>query len=123
MTKEYLRYAAKLLRITKQLIKVLDLLPTQWSTPVHLKADKETVLPGLFKFLKNIFKVIAHLFFFYLLSFMLLHIEGHSFGIDRDNKITHNFLVDDLKLYSRNAKTSKKRLDLVTTFQQHHNDI
>ena len=46
------------------------------------------------------------------LSFMLLKIKGHSFGVDRDDNMTRNFLVDDLKLYSENVNTQKKRLDL-----------
>ena len=49
---------------------------------------------------------------------MLLNIEGHSFGVDRDNNITYNFLVDDRQLYSRNFNTWKNRLDLWVLYQR-----
>ena len=34
------------------------------------------------------------------------------------NNVTHNFLVDDLKLYTSSINTAKKQLHLVTTFSK-----
>ena len=37
---------------------------------------------------------------------------------DRNSNISHNFFVDDLKLYTSYIKILKKQLDLVTTFSK-----
>ena len=51
---------------------------------------------------------------------MLGKLKGYSYGNDRRKTITHNFFVDDLKLYSSTINVAKKQLDLVTQFS---NDI
>ena len=33
---------------------------------------------------------------------MLRNIKGYSYGIEKNNDITHNFFVDDLKWYASN---------------------
>ena len=47
---------------------------------------------------------------------MLGQLKGYSFGDDRKSKITHNVIVDDLKLFASNESDIKKLLDLGTTF-------
>jgi len=47
-------------------------------------------------------------------------LKGYAAGKDRNVNITHNFFVDDLKLYSSTLNGIKKQLDLVTTYS---NDI
>ena len=49
---------------------------------------------------------------------MLGQLKGYSFGDDRKWKVTHNFFVDDLKLFASNEINIKKLLDLVMTFSQ-----
>ena len=44
--------------------------------------------------------------------------KGYSYGTDRNSNITHNFFVDDFKLYATNINILKKQLDLVTTFSK-----
>ena len=46
--------------------------------------------------------------------------KGYSYGKSRNHTLTHNFFVDDLKLYASSISILKKQLDLVTTFS---NDI
>ena len=68
-------------------------------------------------FLMESFKVIAFQFSISSLnpaSYMLGKLKGYNFGNDRQKTITHNFFVDDLKLYSSTINVAKKQLDLVT---------
>ena len=39
-----------------------------------------------------------------------------TFANERNNNLTHNFFVDDFKLYASNINILKKQLDLVTTY-------
>ena len=49
---------------------------------------------------------------------MLKNLKGYSYGAERNSNTTHNFFVDDLKLYASNINILKKQLDLVPTFSQ-----
>ena len=49
---------------------------------------------------------------------MLGQLKGYFFGDDGKSKVTHNFFVDDLKLFASNEIDIKKLLDLVTTFSR-----
>ena len=49
---------------------------------------------------------------------MFEQLKGYSFGDDCKSKVTHNFFVDDLKLFASNEIDIKKLLDLVTTFSR-----
>ena len=48
-------YLKKLLKLMEQVIKTMDHLTIQWSTTVHLKAEKETAFSSVSKFLKKNF--------------------------------------------------------------------
>ena len=52
------------------------------------------------------------------LSFMLINLKGYSYGTDRNSNITHNFFVDDLKLYTSNINILKELLYLVNAFSK-----
>ena len=50
------------------------------------------------------------------LSFVLRNLKRYQYGTKKNSNVTHNFFVDDLKLYANNINTTKKLLDLITTF-------
>ena len=50
------------------------------------------------------------------LSFLLLNLKVHECGTKRNNTITHNVSVDDLKLYANNINSMKMLFDLITKF-------
>ena len=51
------------------------------------------------------------------LSFLLIKLKGYSLGTGNNQiNVTHNFFVDDLKLYGSTLDIIKRQLDLVTTF-------
>ena len=52
------------------------------------------------------------------LSFLLRNLKGYQYGTEKNSNVTHNFFVDDLKLYANNISTTKKLLDLITTFSK-----
>ena len=51
---------------------------------------------------------------------LLQNLKGYSYGKSRNHTLTHNFFVDDLKLYPSSISILKKQLDHVTIFS---NDI
>ena len=90
---------------------------------LHLKGKNETLTSDAIKFLKGIFQgdslsVLLFILTVNPLSFMLRNIKGYSYWIKRANDITHNFFVDDLKLYACNINITKKQLDLLTTISE-----
>ena len=52
------------------------------------------------------------------LSFLVRDLKGYQYGTKKNSNVTHNFLNDDLKLYANNISTTKKLLDLITTFSK-----
>ena len=49
---------------------------------------------------------------------MLGKLKGYNYGNKRRKTVTHNFFVDDLKLYGSIINVTKKQLDLVTQFSK-----
>ena len=95
----------------------------QWGTVLHLLRKNVTIISDVIKFLKGIFQgdslsVLLFILTVNPLSFMLRNLKGYSYGNDRNSNISHNFFVDDLKLYTSYIKILKKQLDLVTTFSK-----
>ena len=52
------------------------------------------------------------------LSFLLQKLKGYSYGKNRNDTLTQNFFVDDLKLHASSISILKKQLDLVTKFSK-----
>ena len=49
---------------------------------------------------------------------MLTKEKGYLLGKQKIVKHTHNFFVDDLKLFATNRATLMKQLDIITTFSE-----
>ena len=109
---EWLIYALQLAKLPKQFIKAIKHLTTQWCAARHLKGENETITSDAIRFLKGVFQgdslsVLLFILTVNLLSFVLRNIKGYSYGIEKTNDITHNFFVDDLKLYPSNINITK----------------
>ena len=52
------------------------------------------------------------------LSFLLHKLQGYACVKDKNYHATHDLFIDDLKLYGSSIITTKKQLDLVTTFSK-----
>ena len=78
----------------------------------------------MIKFLKGIFQgdsFSVSLFVICLnpLSFLLKRVKDYALGQGRSMHHTHNFFVNDLKLYARTTISIKKQLDIITTFSKY----
>ena len=94
-----------------------------WATIVILKRTNQTVKTDIITYFKGIFQgdslsVILFTLSVDPISFMITRLRGYAAGKDRKTNITHNFFVDDLKLYSSTINGVKKQLNLVTRFSQ-----
>ena len=120
---EWLIYALKLAKVPPQLVSSIEHLLTQWCTVVHLDGENESITTDIIHFLKGIFQgdslsVILFILTVNPLSFLLRNLKGYQYGTEKNSNVTHNFFVDDLKLYANNISTTKKLLDLITTFSK-----
>ena len=92
-----------------------------WHTFFNLQGKNELLMSELIRFLKGIFQgdsLFVLLFVLPLnpLSFMLRKEKVHLLGKWKIVKHTHNFFVDDLKLFATNRATLIKQLVYVTFF-------
>ena len=91
-----------------------------WKTKLQLNETHESIMTEIISFLKECFRVIAFWPFYSsfpwnLLSHLLKQLKGYASGNERNVYITHNFFVDNLKLYARTTNNLKKLPDIVTT--------
>ena len=100
---KWLIKALKLSKVPPILIKAIEHLITKWSTNVHLRTDKETIVTDEIKYLKGIFQgdslsVILFILCLNPLSFLLNKLNGYKMGNNgnRNRNITNLFFVDDL---------------------------
>ena len=52
------------------------------------------------------------------LSFLIHNLKSYQYGTKKKSNVTHNFFVDDLRLYANNVNITKKLLDLITAFSK-----
>ena len=111
----WLLQALKLAKVPGIIINAIKNFTESWYTILSLSSETETLTTELIKFVKGIFQgdsLSVMLFVLYLnpLSFLLNKCKGYSFGRARKLQHTHNFFVDDLKLYSQDLNSTKKQL-------------
>ena len=92
-------------------------------TIVHLNEENGSITTDIKQFLKGIFQgdslfVLLFILTVNPLSFLLRNLKAYQYGTEKNSNVTHNFFVDDLKLYANNINTKKRLLDLITTFSK-----
>ena len=122
----WLLQALKLAKVPGIITNAIKNLTKSWYTILTLPSETETLTPEPIKFLKGIFQgdsLSVMLFVLCLnpLSFLLSKCIGYSFGRAKQLQHTHNFFVDALKLYSQDLNSTKKQLDIITTFSRDTN--
>ena len=118
-----------LAKLPEDLIRAIEHLTSQWCTALQGKKKKkgrrgigeEVIVSDIIYFVKGIFQgdSLSVLLFILLvnpISFFLNKVQGYACGKHKNHNVTHNFFVDDLKLYASSINTAKKQLDLVTAF-------
>ena len=120
---EWLIQSLHLAKLPEDLIRAIEHLTSQWSTVLHLKGEEEVIVSDIMYFMKGIFQgdslsVLLFILSVNPLSFLLHTLQGYACGKCKNYNVTHNFFVDDLKLYASSVNTAKKQLDLVTEFSK-----
>ena len=83
----------------------------------------ESMTTEIIKFLKGIFQgdslsVLLFIISLNPLSFMLKKTKGYFIRDKTDINHTHNFFVDDLKVFAQTFSSIQKQLDIITTFSK-----
>ena len=115
--------ALKLTKLPEHRITAIKNLTESWYTRLHLQSTQESIISDLIKIKTGIYQgdslsVILFVLSLNPLSHMLKSTGGYTFGKERKHQHTHNFFVDDLKLYSTTMKSLKEQLNIVTTFSK-----
>ena len=117
----WLQQALKLAKVPGIIINAIKNLTKAWYSILTLSSETEILSTELIKFVKGIFQgdsLSVMLFVLCLnpISFLLNKCKDSSFGTGRKLQDTHNFFLDDLKLYSQDLNSTKKQLDIIATF-------
>jgi hypothetical protein len=119
----WLLHALKLAKIPEHLITAIKNLTESWYTVLNLKGENDNITSDLIKVTTGIYQgdslsVILFVLALNPLSHLLRPLKGYAYDKKRHHQHTHNFFVDDLKLYATNVVTVMKQLDIVTTFSR-----
>ena len=120
---EWLIKSFHLAKLREDLNRAIENLTSQWRNVLHLKGEEEVIVSDIIYFPQGIFQgdslsVLLFILSVNPLSFLLLKPQGCACGKHKNYNVTHNFFVDDLKLYASSINTAKKELDLVTAFSK-----
>ena len=119
---EWVIKSLHLAKLPEDLIRAIEHLTSQWSIVLQLKGEEEVIVSDIIHFVKGMFQG-NNLSILFILSvnsqsFLLHKLQGYACGKHKNCNVTHNFFVDDLKLYASSTNTAKKELDLVTEFSK-----
>lgn len=115
--------ALELAKVPDKIVNIIRSLTKIWSTQVHLSGETESIVTDPIHYKKGIFQgdslsVILFVLSVNPLSHLLNKMKGYAAGHDQSLNVTHNFFVDDLKLYAGTQSNLNKLLDIVTTFSK-----
>ena len=100
---DWMIQSLRLAKIPEKLVTAIETLTKQWTTIVQLQRGKSSITSDVINFSNGIFQgdsISVYFLYYDPLSYMLGKLKGYNYGNDRRKTTTHNFFVDDLKLYS-----------------------
>ena len=117
---KWLLYTLKLAKVPDYLITAIKNITESCYTKLHLYGKNANITRDLIKVPKGIYQgdslsVIPYVLSLNPLSHLLQSTKGYAYGKHRQHHHTHNFFVDDLKLYSGHINTLKYQLSIITT--------
>ena len=119
---EWLIKLVYLPKLLEDLFRGNEYLTSMWSTILHRKAEEEITVPDAVHSVKGVFQddILSVLLFILSvnpLSFLLHKLKGYT-SKHKNYNITHNFVINDLKLYGSSTNTANKQLDLATVLSK-----
>ena len=113
----------KLAKVPDYIINAIENLTQSRYTILHLNGNNENVASSFIKISKGIYQgdslsVMLFVISLNTLSYQLRMRKGYAYGKNRQYQHTHNFFVDDLKLFATNMNNIKCLLDIVTLFSK-----
>ena len=119
----WLIQALKLVKVTQKVVNAMETLTNPWYTILTISNRDESMKTEIIKFLKGIFQgdslsVLLFIISLNPLSFVLKKTKGYFIRDKTDINHTHNFFVDDLKVFAQTFSSIQKQLDIITTFSK-----
>lgn len=120
---QWLIRSLELAKVPDKIVNIVRKLNKIWSTQVHLQGETNQIITDTIHYKKGIFQgdslsVVLFVLSVNPLSHMLNKLNGYAAGQNKSLNITHNFFVDDLKLYAATQSNLYKLLSVVTTFSK-----
>ena len=120
---DWMIQSLRLAKIPEKLIAAIETLTKQWATIVELHGNQSSITSDVIdvsngNFQGDSISVLLFILSLNPLSYILGKLKGYNYGNKRRKTVTHNFFVDDLKLYGSTINVTKKQLDLVTQFSK-----
>ena len=101
----WLLHALKLGKLQNRLLTAIKNLTESWYTKLNLNGKGDSIVSNVIKIVRGIYQgdslsVILFVLALNPLSHLLRSKKGYAYGKNRQHQRTHNFFVDNLKLYA-----------------------
>ena len=106
--------ASKLAKLPNYLLLAIKNLTKSWYAKLNLNVIK--IITWIYQ--GDSLSVILFILVLTPLSHLLRSTKGYAYGKNRQHQHTHNFSVDDLKLYTGDMNMVKRQLEIVTAFSK-----
>ena len=108
-------HALKLAKLPNHLLTAIKDLTETWYTKLYLNGKDDSIVWNIIKIIRGIYQddslsVIHFVLALNPLSYLFRFTKGYAYGKNRHHQHTHNFFVDDLKLYATDIKMVTRQL-------------
>ena len=119
----WLLHALKLAKLPNHLLMAIKNLTESWYIELNLNGKDDSIVSNVIKIIPGIYQgdslsVILFVLAPNPLSQLLRSTKRYAYGKNCQHQHTHNFFVDDFKLYVNDINTVKRQLEIVTTFSK-----
>ena len=119
----WLLHTLKLVKLPNHLLTAIKNLTESWYTKLNLNGKDDSIVSNVIKIIRGIHQgdslsVILFVLTLNPLFHLLRSTKGYAYGKNRQHQHTHNFFVDDLKLYATDMNMVKRELEIITTFSK-----
>ena len=119
----WLLHALKLAKLPNHLLMAIKNLTESWYIELNLNGKDDSIVSNVIKIIPGIYQgdslsVILFVLALNPLSQLLRSTKRYAYGKNCQHQHTHNFFVNDFKLYANDINTVKRQLEIVTTFSK-----